>query len=280
MVVAGLLLVAGCSGAAPVADGPATPTATPAPVPTLSPTPTATPEQLAPGVTAAGVVAPERLAAAHRSVLTTRGSFGTAYTIRSDYLERAPNGSVRTRVRSRHGLDTPRSLHRVEWTGDAAGLVGLERPPGPRGVAESYCQLGECLATVTARNATTYREGVILGPAFFTAVSKQRLAALLGAVRTTVAGTVERNGTTHYRIRATAVRRTGPLGIRPGIDRIRNVSFSALVAPSGLIRHYRLAYTADRGGAPVRVRLTTRFSALGATTVERPGWYGTARDAT
>lgn len=274
LAAAGLLLVAGCSGLAPGATP--TETATPAPVPT----PTSTPTEFAPGLTETGVTDPGRLAAAHVRSLNAETSFRTSYALRSSYVERHPNGTVATRVRTRHAIDSPQSLHRVSWTGNASGVFEVGQVRAPRGRAETYCAIGRCLLAVTAENTTTYREQLVLGPSLLTAISTRHLGDLLGAAETTDVRPVEHNGSTHYRLRMTGVRDPAAVPAPAGFGAVRNVSFTALVAPSGFIREYRLTYTGRRAGRRVRVTETVRFSGVGATAVDRPAWLDEARDAT
>lgn len=269
-----LLAVAGCSGLVATP----TPTTTPAPVPTPPPTPTSQPE-LAPGLTGQGVVAPGRLATAHLDALGKNATGSPSYALRSTYVERYRNGTVRARVDTRHAGAATRSYHRVRWTGHAKRIYGLESPAPSRGQAETFCTDGRCLLAVTTPDATTYREGGVVGPVFPTVTDRQQVSGLLGTLETAVTGEVVRNGTTYYRLEATGVANPAVLDF-PQEGGVRNVSFVALVSPSGLIRDYRLSYVDERGQVTVRVVRTARFAALGTTSVERPAWYGEASNAT
>jgi len=275
-----VLAVAGCSGLVATP----TPTTTPAPVPTPPPTATPVPE-LAPGLTVRGVVDPGRLAAAHLDALGGNTTGGPSYTLRSTYVERYRNGTVRARVDTHHAVATSRSYHRVRWTGHAKRVYGLEPPAPPRGRAETFCTDGRCLRAVTtadatasvadpAANGTTYREGGVFGPVFVTVTDRQQVSGLFGTLATAVTGEVVRNGTTYYRLEATGVSNPAVLDF-PQEGGVRDISFVALVSPSGLIRDYRLSYVDERGQVTVRVVRTARFAAVGTTTVERPPWYDT-----
>lgn len=281
-VLAVLLAVAGCSGLV------ATPTSTttPAPVPTPTAAPTPEPE-LAPGLTRQGVTDSRRVAAAHLDALGRNATAGASYTLRSTYVERYRNGTVRATVTTRHAVGTSKSYHRVRWTGHAKRLYGLEPPSPSRGRAETFCADGRCLVAVTTpdttadetASGTTYREGGVFGPVFVTVTDAQQVTGLLGTLETAVTGEVVRNGTTHYRLEATRVSDPTVLDF-PQEGGVRNISFTALVSPRGLMREYRLAYTDERGHVTVRVVRTARFSAIGTTAVKRPAWYGEALNAT
>lgn len=277
LAVVGLLLVSGCSVLAP--DQSRTETATPAPVPTLTATSTA-PEEFAPGLTANGIIDPEELATAHVRSLTADTSSRTSYVLRNGYVERYQNGSVAIRVRARHAVDNPRSSHRVNWTGNASDVLAIGRPEPAQGRAEAYCQIGRCLLALTADNTTTYRRGLILGPSLLTATNRRPLRRMLASITGATVTPVRDNGTTRYRLEATGGRDQAIVPAADGVDAVRNVSFTALVAPSGFIEQYRLSYTGERDGRRVRVTETVRFSALGTATVDRPSWLNEAREAT
>lgn len=60
----------------------------------------------------------------------------------------------------------------------------------------------------------------------------------------------------------------------------RNASFVAHVDPTGLVRDYRLAYTARDRGRTERVIRTVEYDGIGETRIERPAWVDRAANET
>ncbi|WP_224448842.1 DUF7537 family lipoprotein [Haloprofundus salilacus] len=59
---------------------------------------------------------------------------------------------------------------------------------------------------------------------------------------------------------------------------LRNVTLTARVDYSGVVRSYELQYETERGGTSVRITERVRITDLGSTEVERPEWVETARN--
>lgn len=76
------------------------------------------------------------------------------------------------------------------------------------------------------------------------------------------------------------LRRPETLPNPPYMTEPRNVSFTAVVTDDGVVTRWRLAYDTTVDGRPVRVVWDTRITDVGRTEVGRPGWVDTAREWT
>ena len=63
-------------------------------------------------------------------------------------------------------------------------------------------------------------------------------------------------------------------------NRTSDATEEALVDENGVVREYRVAYTATLGENTSRIERTVQFTALGETTVERPAWVAEETNAT
>ncbi|GEM_PF-5306691 len=70
---------------------------------------------------------------------------------------------------------------------------------------------------------------------------------------------------------------TGRRGAVPS-EEARNVSLSATVAESGVVRQFELSYTRPYDGIPRRVTRTFQLRDVGETAVSRPPWFDRAAD--
>ncbi|WP_224268133.1 DUF7537 family lipoprotein [Haloprofundus salinisoli] len=61
-------------------------------------------------------------------------------------------------------------------------------------------------------------------------------------------------------------------------EQLRNVTFTARVDYTGVVRSYELRYETERDGMPVQVTERVRITNLGTTEVERPEWVETAKN--
>jgi hypothetical protein len=272
LLVAALLVLTGCSGApAPGASDrvPETTTATPAPVPDLTPTatrtippvggPTVTAEgELAPGVTAEGVVDAIGLGSAHRLALTDRN-----LTVERVVLVKYPNGTV-VRLDERVAVSAERD--RLYWT-SRVGNRSVER-----------WSEGVVLTREVREGTVTYAGERRRGGthALEEAYRRSFLSLLVTADEARVTRVGEDGPTgADYRLTATtdSLREAGsPFGLDPEPGTV-----SLYVRADGLVVGWDLAYTArEFRGTPVAVRTTVRHVAVGATPVERPPWYGEA----
>ncbi|MFD1514019.1 hypothetical protein [Halomarina rubra] len=280
-VVACLLVLAGC-GTDGVGErgGLGTPAApvTPAPVPGDRPAPadTEATEEVAPGVTNAGVVDSGRLVAAHvehvrgRSVATTRRTvvYGVDGRVRSSAQTRAFVGADRRRAFVDHrvagppagfGMDDERVQQYVAGETVFARTVSNGTERFASSARDPYATTGSALVS----NIST-------GPSLATA-----FAAFVFDVAPHAGAWAE----SRYRLRSTTDPERGALaGLAD--ERAQDVSFMATVTDEGLVTWWRMAYTTDRDGETVRVVRTVSFDGVGTTTVERPGWVDDARRKT
>lgn len=277
LLVAVLLVLAGCSGA-PVPGGaadraPETATATPAPVPDLTPTatrtippvagPTVTASgELAPGVTSEGVVDAIGLGSAHRLALTDRN-----LTVERVVLVKYPNGTV---VRLAESVALSADRERLAWT----AVVGNR-------TTERWSET--LVLTRAERDGTVTFTGErrLTGQHALEDAYRRSFLSLLVAADDARVTRVGEDGPVgaDYRLTATtdSLREAGsPFGLDPDPGTV-----SLYVRSDGLVVGWDLAYTArEFGGTPVAVRTEVRHVEIGSTLVERPGWYGAAVEAT
>jgi hypothetical protein len=271
MLLALAVVLAGCNGLAFGGDETPARTVTPAAVPTDEPTPTPVP-QLAPGLTGQGVTDAFALGEAHVAALdevsyTMQENFSVTYQNGTDYRQRgvvaqlAANDSRYYVSRSTLGpqIYEDGTVVYSAWS-NGSRVISAQRVNGsttynvPRGVGR------EPLSPEQLSYGLTNREQVYR---FFS------------SVETRVTDREQRNGTTVYRVEATNV--TNPTAFE-GVKRQNpeNLTLVAHIDSAGLVREYRLNYTATVNGSPVRVSRRARYTNLGNTTVDRPPWYDEA----
>lgn len=264
-----VVVLAGCNGL--VLGGEETPasTVTPMPVPTDEPTPTPRPE-LAPGLTRNGVVEPFALAEAHASVLAD-----TSYTLVENHSVRFRRGMVYSGGTVEARLGTNHTRYAVVRTGSQTSV------PFPVIEERFWSNGNRTLVARTSTDNTTYaiaradggplpvRRALSDDP-----TNSDRIPTLFGAMETRVVGLTVRNGTRLYRVRGSNL--TNEFALDTEWESPGNVKLVALVDRRGLVREYRLHYTASFDGDPVRVSRRVRYTNVGSTTVERPSWYGAA----
>ncbi len=256
-----LVALAGCNGI--LNDGGAEGEVfTPAAVPTDAPTPTPRP-QLAPGLTAEGVVDASALAAAHDALLEN-----TSFTVQRTVTYRTQNGTPVRRVTSvtRIGRDG-RLLVTKRWN----GTTTLRR--------EAYYYDGKrLLVATTTDTATTYHR---VSPATATlrrlvATGMEQIERIFSITETRVAGRMVHNGTTMYRLVSARNQseKTTPLG--------RSVSARARITTRGFVRAYTFRQTLSGEGSDgtAVIVVSTQYTGVGSTTVERPVWYDEALSET
>jgi len=271
-VVAVLLLLAGCGSVAdtdapstvnPALDG--TPTPTPSPTATPVPTPTATPvvpvvlpDALLGDTDAAG------LAAAHERNLGTQSrTVVRTVTVRDG--EGQLLGRNRVVVRDDGRASSGRLAVTRQVSGPRPGAVGLE--------TESVDYWGNDSVTVSRTTGSDGDTSYTFDPVPFpvgsgwdtTGRGSVALAFQLGAV----------TDTQRIETDPAVFLVTGQRAVAPESD-ARNVSFSATVEESGVVRAFELSYTQPRDGAPRRVTRTFQVQAVGATPVSRPSWFARA----
>lgn len=254
LFVAVLLVTAGCS--LPAGEPTATDRVTAAPVPEA----TARPGVLAPGVTEAGVTDPGRLAAAHARTLEA-----TSYTVNQTLVQRWTNGTLRSRyvTVARFGAEPGRFDAQLEQTDREAGRLVTRR-------VHRYGDGERAYIATTEGNRTSYRllrypDGAPRDP---TDVYLRNLTNVLAVERvftlvpTDTVGTFTENGTRYVRVESTA-----PTTILP----LRNVTVTATISESGVIRAYRVRYDVTREGE-LRATVALRYTAVGSTQVTEPPW--------
>ncbi|MFC7228258.1 hypothetical protein N0B31_12660 [Salinirubellus salinus] len=274
LTLACLLVLAGCSGlTAPAAPTPAE-TVTPAPVPSPPPTP---PPDLAPGLTASGVTDAGALLAAHRSHLE-----GTSFRTNRTVSRTLPDGTVESRVvtRARFGAD---GRYHVVRTIDGAlrerlGTVARveQYATSERGFRRRVVDDGNATyATVAPADGEGPQPTALLpGP-----TAGREVLLALSAVNATVTDRERADGEWRYRLAGTGLRSVAALRSLTGrsdVASIANLSVTAVVTESGLVRSYAVTYADRREGGLVRVRRAGRIAGVGATDVSRPDWYATA----
>lgn len=238
-------------------------------------------DQLAPGLAESGVIDAAELADAHAAVLVN-----TSYT--TDGQRHVWNGSANrsenatSEMASFRVNSTTKVVHdptRVFWSYDTAGNASVTPAVFP-GDIEVWSGENRTFEAVEGPNGTTYRESNGRGVSVASArTGRDSLATLFGALNTTVTETSQ-NGTTLYRVNSTGVSDRDALASLFAAESVSNVSMTALVDSDGLVHEYHVEYDAATGNRTWQVSQTTRFSALGQTTVERPSWYGEAVNAT
>jgi hypothetical protein len=243
LAVALAVVLAGCGsvvdGESPDSGGP-TPTLTPAPVPTVTePAPT-----LPPGVTGDSVSNATALYAAHTSYLR-----GRSYTLR---------------VRVRVDESTTERLFRVETP---TRYVRHDVLPG-----RNFTQFADgdvsYLRSDLGGNRLFGRSTDVDPPTAHT-VRLSKAYLQLDAVR--VAET-RVDGELAYEL-------TGQYPVHPALDSFRNVTIRAVVHPRGLLRSVNVTYVSVEDGTETRVTRSFAYTAVDATTVERPAWVDREFDA-
>jgi hypothetical protein len=282
VAVALCCLLAGC-GTTPTDTRAGTDTLTPVAVPTSPPTVAAAPtpraatptpraeEELAPGVTGAGVEEPFRLAAAHRRGLSNR----TFRLVRTLNVTRE-NGTVLRRTTRRATVAPNAERYRVVDTAVDTDAYPV-RAVAPR--IELWWAGGPALFRLSGDGEVRYRrvDGFPLrGPAEDLTL-RDRIAGLLSAVDTTVVGR-EPGEPVRVILVASGVETDAVLDVPILLDRPRNVSLTLEVDVNGVVRAYRLGYDATFEGERVRVSRRARFAFVDGP-VEPPAWRERALNA-
>lgn len=275
--VALLLVLAGCSGVVP-GSGDDTPERSPYTVedeldrqPTAEPSgddeteTSAAADYLAPGLTADGVEDPSLLLESHFSILERESRNGTYVVVsrengtvngtpisarRSRYVVRYPTAWYHSRTRIDYDDDTTDARVKERWVAGSRWLIRVNSTDDP----------------------VSYDAGNISGRPGHPPILRQQLAQTLSTVTAarsdvTVAERV-RNDTAWYVV--TGSRRTG--------DTITTYTFH--VREDGFIERRFTERIVERSSAEPRIydaRLTFEIDEDG--TLERPGWYETAREA-
>lgn len=273
--VAMLLVTAGCNGLVP-GGGPAdTPTVTPAPVPEASPTDD--PERLGVSELTDG----RELARAHAENLRN-----ASFTVVANRTATYWNGSLHSRLRIRLQAASDGQTYRASVAvAGPGGPVFLGRPPA----AATFWSDGETyVRRFDTGNRTVYNR---FSPSFGYAgtraywleivaldgTPRRDVAETFGSFRLRVTDRSDVGGTTVYRLVGSAPQSRGFVDDNEDVGGVRNASLTARVTEGGLVRSYRVTYTAETPtGAVVNVVRRIRYERVGATTVTRPSWYDRA----
>lgn len=273
LLLAGLLVVAGCSGFPGVGQGDGSDEQlTPAPVPEVTPTD-------APGrLTATEATDAAELARAHAARLAN-----TSFELVSNRTATDRTGTIVSRldIRLRTG-SSPRVYRAWITTSGPGGPVFLGRPPA----SASFWSNGETyIRRLTRENRTVYNEFV---PPFGYAgtrdywlevvaldgTPRNDITEAFGSFRTRVTDRTTVDGTTIYRIVGTNVRSQGFVDDNEDIRAVRNATLTARVTERGLVRAYQITYTGTLpDGTVVDVVRRIHYRGVGNTTVSRPSWY-------
>lgn len=256
----GLLALALAVALAGCAGGQGTTTDTPTPSATVSPTPTPTPATAAAGhpyVAADGLDA-RGLVRDHVTALREAGS----YTV--------TNNGTATFVGNGTGAGRVRATNRVNLTAERQHLVF--RSEGVDGAQTKRHQYANASTTcsVTGGEVTCQDGGFSERRAVGLVVETTALETVAGPAFE-VDGTVERDGRTLYRYRATSFREPLPDGVVSEIGQAPVLdSATLLVSPPGIIVEYRITFERGTGDARQERSWVYRIRGVGSTTVEPP----------
>lgn len=267
-LVALAVILAGCNSLALGGDKTPTSTVTPADVPTDEPTSTPVP-QLAPGLTGKGVTDAFALAEAHTAVLDN-----TSYTRHNSGRTQYVNGTI-----------FRQSTGRSQYTADDSWLYTIQNgfDMNGNGSLSGWSNGERVIIARMSNNTTSYNiprnhDGEPIPPRVLSFGTRgERIALLFSTVETRVTNRTTRNGTTLYRVETINV--TNQAAFEVG-QNPRNVTFWALISSQGVVREYRLHYTATLNNSTARIHRHVRYTDIGNTTVERPPWYDEAIENT
>jgi hypothetical protein len=278
VVVGCLLLLAGCSGFAPVPAGPETPTVTPVSLEGEG-TPTGG-DSLAPGLTDRGVTSPLVLANAHATAIETR-EHSFIHQWRVEFANGTVRGAVRQHVvaipggpftanlsvRGRTGIIGTKPTVAEFWS-NGTEMVERVRTVGPNGTERvSYLYLP--------------REQYAGGSGFYNSLRRPKpwldVYVLFDSVDAKVAARQagETPNRTVYLVEATDLTNPDALAAATGFADPRNLTLVGAITDRGTVRGYRLTFDATLDGKPVEVTWDVRYD-FRDVTVERPSWYRTA----
>lgn len=264
LVVAGLLVLAGCSALVPGGAPPErAETLTPVPLEptateTAAPTPTGVP---VPGVDGDTVTDLDALLAAHVRYLAAR-SYTLAWT------RRVAGGSdpTRTAFRREYAVANGTTYRRRAVDGGDGDMVRTYVDPTGR------------YRHVDATGETSRREaaGTVRDPRRRFAALPVSVVDLLVDPDATEVRPVARNGTRY----ALLVSRTAPRGVDDfyADADVRAFTAAVWVHPDGYLRTVSYEFTLNGGREPIRMAVRYDYTAVGETAVTRPAWVARFRD--
>ncbi len=233
----------------------------------------------APGVSESGVTDPMKLRNAHAMALGR-----ISYTVTEVYEARYANGTLRSRTEVVGRIDENRTRYHVTTELDGEKLVVY----GGNHVRMEWFADGERAFRRTTSNGSVVVENEMIGPdgrpippreAFvFDSTSGTELYRTFAAVNATDVEAVTRDGTRLVRIRGSEIEHPDLLVRDERVSNPSNLSFTAFVGQSGIVRDLRLSYDATLNGTPIEMSWTLRYERLGATAVHRPAWVDHAAE--
>jgi hypothetical protein len=225
---------------------------------------------LPPGLSPAGVTDAHAFAAAHEDALA-----GRSYTY--DRVTRVvlSNGTQLGRWTQHTQVGPDRLRFNHTQTGEGVSVAGRE-------IKNSRVYTTGSVAFWKASALRDgYRRAAGRGFAEHTFSNEFLLADVLNASETSVTP-VQRDGETWYRVRAENGTETYTYSLPNESVAVNatDVTTTAFVAPSGLVRNVTYEFDFTRGNVTGHRTMEIRYSAVGETVVREPAWVADARAAT
>ncbi|KTG09139.1 hypothetical protein AUR64_15190 [Haloprofundus marisrubri] len=257
LAVALLLLLSGCGGL----FGETTPT------PPSENRTNDSAKWLTPGLTSAGVENAETLARTHRDALRSQSRTTTlTRTYRAENGTAVANTSSVTRAAAGRGGQLVES----EASGPARSRVAYFSDSTVVWYDSSTSELATRTESDSGEIRYSYRQGNRERLPTPDGTYTERLYEVFSSTNLTVAP--ETVDSSVHRLEGSTSQ------LRLDGEQLSNVTFTARVDYTGVVRSYELRYETDRGGLPVRVVERFRVSDVGSTDVERPDWVETAEN--
>ena len=271
LLLAALVVTAGCSGVFGSDSGPTAETTTTDSGP------------VAPGLTEDGLADPVALADAHADSLD-----GESLTFEERRVQRYDDGSVRWRENRTVRAASNRTRYLM-----VTDLVGRPMLGDDGGRAEVFADGDRIYRSVQTANGswTDVLREADGDPAKPRRVPidlarSDEIYVLLNVFDVNGSENVERLApdSQRYRLRSSTIDTPELLASRLELDEVRNATLEAVVTPDGRVEEYRVGYEGVHDGAVVRGEATVWYDEVGETTVEVPDWvaevaalYGTDR---
>ena len=252
-----IVVLAGCAGAGSSEQTTAAPDTKPTTQPTTTANETA---RLPPGVTPNGIEDPSALVEAHRQTLDD-----TSFTLVEERVTRV-NGTIVARSTVR--VQFAQSPQRYLFNGTST-VTSVSADDGVQFTRSIWSNETMTVQKVEFHDGTVQYEvdpprGGLLRDS---PTGGDRLYALFRGANSTVESTLERNGTTLYKIIS-----TGQASTAIATENASNVTLTAYVAPSGVIHEYTVAYSTTWNGHHAQMTEQRRYVEIGTTAVRPPVW--------
>lgn len=275
-----LVVLTGCSGVGFDSDSPtdrSVEPVTPVPVPAADPATLRTS-----GIDDDGVSDPAALATAHGQWLANR-----SYTLTSNQTVRYENGTVRSQYTVHLRLTEDRTYHAAVRTGGVDGPKVLGEPPAyaefwsdretyVRAFGEPDPRYNEF--SPTASGVGTWYFWAMTGSFTFRMTPGVMIQSSFSEVPTRIETRRIEAGVPRYRL--TSPEPTTASLPFPDAVPARNVSLTAEVDGTGLVRQLRLDYRGRIDEEPVVVTRRISYTNVGSTDADRPEWFDEATDST